>query len=110
MLRCYINEKMIHKSLYLSSVVKNSELKFRLKFLLFEPLYKHYKITVHWDSYHANTITSCVAANSICDYPIEHQQRERSTPESDVLLSRQKLAIRETWMVDSMTVNVPGLI
>ncbi|GFW23787.1 helitron_like_N domain-containing protein [Trichonephila clavipes] len=78
----------------------------RLQFLLDQPLYKHYKITVHWDSFQANTITSCVAAND--DDPIEYLQCERSAPESEVLLARQNLVISETWMEDSMSVNVPG--
>ncbi|GFX79637.1 uncharacterized protein TNCV_826251 [Trichonephila clavipes] len=57
------------------------------------------------DSFHANTITSCVAANAISDDPIEHL---RSAPESEVLLARQDLAISEAWMEDSMPMNVLG--
>ncbi|GFV88165.1 hypothetical protein TNCV_3243141 [Trichonephila clavipes] len=39
---------------------------------------------------------------------IEYLQRGRSALESEVPLVRQYLAISETWMEDSMPVNVPG--
>ncbi|GFQ65587.1 helitron_like_N domain-containing protein [Trichonephila clavata] len=84
-----IKKKMIHKPTYLSGVIKKSVVKAWLQFLLGQPLYKHYKIIVHWNSFHANTITSCVAANVIGDDPIEHLQCDRSAPESKVLLARQ---------------------
>lgn len=84
-----IKKNMIHKSTYLSGVVKKSVLKAWLQFLLGQPLYKHYKITVNWDSFQPNT-TSCVTANATGDDPIEHLQcDDRSAPESDVLLARQ---------------------
>ncbi|GFX88104.1 hypothetical protein TNCV_159191 [Trichonephila clavipes] len=35
-------------------------------------------------------------------------QCDRSAPESEVLLARQNLTISETWMEDSIPVNVPG--
>ncbi|GFT98401.1 hypothetical protein TNCV_3617541 [Trichonephila clavipes] len=42
-----VNKKnMIHKSTYRSGVVKKSEVKSWLQFLLGQPFYKHYKITV----------------------------------------------------------------
>ncbi|GFR16570.1 helitron_like_N domain-containing protein [Trichonephila clavata] len=76
----YVNIKknMIHKSTYLRGVDKKSVVKAWLQFLLGQPLYKHCKITVHWDSFDANTITSCVLANAIHDNPIEHLQCYRS--------------------------------
>ncbi|CAD7085388.1 unnamed protein product [Hermetia illucens] len=46
-----IKKNMIHKSTYLSGVVKKSVLKIWLQFLLSQPLYKHYKITVNWDTF-----------------------------------------------------------
>ncbi|GFX29503.1 hypothetical protein TNCV_4775771 [Trichonephila clavipes] len=49
-----------------------------------------------------------VEANAIGDDPIEPLQCDRSALESEVLLERQNLAISETWMEDSMAVNVPG--
>ncbi|GFR27759.1 helitron_like_N domain-containing protein [Trichonephila clavata] len=55
-----IKKNMMHKSMYLSGMVKKSELKAWLQFLLVQPLYKHCKIAVHWDSFHTNSIISCV--------------------------------------------------
>ncbi|GFV68766.1 helitron_like_N domain-containing protein [Trichonephila clavipes] len=81
-------KNMIHKSTYLSGVAKKSVVKSWLQFLLGQPLYKHYKITVHWGSFHANTITSCMAANAIGDDAIERLQCNKSTSESEVLLTR----------------------
>lgn len=42
-----------------------------LQVLLSQPLYK---ITVNWDLFHANTITSCEAANATGDDAIKHLQ------------------------------------
>ncbi|GFW45056.1 helitron_like_N domain-containing protein [Trichonephila clavipes] len=94
--------------MYLIAAVIKSVVKAWLQFLLGQSFSKHSKITVHWDSFNANTITTCVAANGICDDPIEHLQCGRSALASEVLLERQNLAISETWMEDSMPVNVPG--
>ncbi|GFV34272.1 helitron_like_N domain-containing protein [Trichonephila clavipes] len=97
-----IKKSMIHKSPYLSGVVMKSVVKVWLQFFLGQSLCKHYKSTAHWDSFHANTITSCVAANAIGDDSIEHLQCDRSASKSEALLLRQNLAISETWMEDSM--------
>ncbi|GFV10596.1 putative mariner transposase [Trichonephila clavipes] len=102
-----IKKTMIHESTYQSSVVIKSVVKAWLQFLLVQSLCEHYKITVHLVSFHANIITSC-GANAIGDDPIKHLQCNRSAQELEVLLVRQNLAISETWMEDSMPVNVPG--
>ncbi|GFV84409.1 transposable element Tcb1 transposase [Trichonephila clavipes] len=81
-----INKNRIHKSTYLNCVVIKSGVKVWLHFLLGQSLFKHYKIKVHWKSFHVNTIISCVAANVIGDVPIEHLQCDRSAPELEVLL------------------------
>ncbi|GFW70697.1 hypothetical protein TNCV_2922521 [Trichonephila clavipes] len=49
-----------------------------------------------------------MAANAISDDPIEHLQCNRGALDSEVLLLRQNLAISDTWVEDSMSVNVPG--
>ncbi|GFX00710.1 hypothetical protein TNCV_4576771 [Trichonephila clavipes] len=54
------------------------------------------------------TVTNCVATKVIGDDLIKHRQYDRNALESEVLLASQNLAIRETWMEDSMPVNVPG--
>ncbi|GFY26278.1 helitron_like_N domain-containing protein [Trichonephila clavipes] len=99
---------MMHKSTYLSGGVIKSVVKAWLQFILGQSLCKHYKLAVHRNSFHANSITSCVAANAIGNDSIEHLQCDRSSPESEVLLVRQNLAISETWMEDFIPVNVPG--
>ncbi|GFT62199.1 helitron_like_N domain-containing protein [Trichonephila clavipes] len=76
---------MIHKSTYLSSMVTKSVVKAWLHFFLCQSLCKQYKITKHWDSFLANTKTSCVAAKAIGDDTIKHLQCDRSAPESEVL-------------------------
>ncbi|GFX98776.1 hypothetical protein TNCV_1503521 [Trichonephila clavipes] len=73
--------------------------------MIHESTYLSGEITVHWDSFHANTLTSCVAANAIGNVPIQHLQRDISAPESEALLVRQNLGISETWIKDSMPVN-----
>ncbi|GFW80210.1 hypothetical protein TNCV_461171 [Trichonephila clavipes] len=73
-------QNMIHKSTYLSGVVETSV---------------------------ANTIANWVSANAIGDL-IEYLQCDKSTPKLEVLLARQNLAISETWMEETMPVNVPG--
>ncbi|GFW66554.1 helitron_like_N domain-containing protein [Trichonephila clavipes] len=95
---------MIQKSTYLRGVFKKSVVKACLQFLLGQPLYKHCKITVHWDSFHANT--SCVEANAIGDDPIELLQCGRCAQDLEVLPARQNLPISETWMEDSLSVDV----
>ncbi|GFW16464.1 helitron_like_N domain-containing protein [Trichonephila clavipes] len=53
-----IKKNTMHTSTYLSGVVIKSGVKAWLQFLLGESLCNHYKITLHWDSFHANTITN----------------------------------------------------
>lgn len=100
-----IKKNMIHKSTYLSGVVKKSVVKAWLLFLLGQPLYKHYKITVNWDSFNANIVTSCVAANAAGDDPIEYLQCDSGAPESEVLLARQHTML---WNEENCLDIAPG--
>ncbi|CAD7087755.1 unnamed protein product [Hermetia illucens] len=70
-----------------------------------QPLYKHYKITVNWDTFQAYAITRCVTANAAGEDPIEHLQCDRSALESDVLLARQHTML---WNEEHCLHVVPG--
>jgi hypothetical protein len=47
----YIKKKLIHKSTYLSGFMKKSVLKAWLRYVICQPLYKHYNITIKWETF-----------------------------------------------------------
>jgi hypothetical protein len=60
-----LKRDIIHKSSYLSGSVKKSTMKARLQYLMKQPLYKHYSITVDWSVFSQSMRDSTVPGTSV---------------------------------------------
>ena len=94
-----LKKTLIHKSTYLSGGVKKSDILPWLMFLVEQPLYKYYKITVDWGSFEMNN-----ADTELSQVDIESLQVE-NTSESELIYAQQQTMF---WDEDRCLEIAPG--
>jgi hypothetical protein len=104
-----LKRNFIHKSLYLSSSIKKFVVKAWLQYLIKQPLYKHYNITVDWSVFSQSMRDSAVSGTSATSH---EEQLEAIKPldangalESKLIHARQHTVL---WNEEHCLDIVPG--
>lgn len=92
-----IKRRLIHRSSYLSGYVKKRDLKVWLEFLIQQPLYRHYNITVDWQSLESND--SDARESDLI------KEIEPGIPDHEILASRQHTLL---WNEENIIDIAPG--
>lgn len=92
-----IKRKLIHRSSYLSGYVKKRDLKVWLEYLVQQPLYRHFNITVDWQSLESEGSED--RESSLIE------EFESDTPENVILAARQHTLL---WNEENILDIAPG--
>ncbi|GFV35194.1 uncharacterized protein TNCV_619911 [Trichonephila clavipes] len=94
-----IKKKLIHKSNYLSGFVRKSVIKAWLRYLVNQPLYKHYDIKIDWSVFYKD-MDDYIGL----EFQIESVDPDFA-PESEILLARQHTLL---WNEEQCLDIAPG--
>ncbi|XP_028966621.1 uncharacterized protein LOC100900662 [Galendromus occidentalis] len=81
-----LKKNIVHKSSYISGFVKKSTIHEWLKYLVQQPLYKHYNITIDWSVFNESATSS--GNDGQCEDQIERLDA-CTVPEAELIHSRQ---------------------